>query len=72
MQRIGERNSFDYSEKRYAHDDFSDNQSSIPVLRICENCEGKKVVVITTRQENQQMEEKSVKCPICKGEGVVI
>lgn len=66
-----ERNRFAYIERSPNHDTRHNPVSSTSIISRCKNCDGKKIIIITEKHENDHTEEKSVKCPVCKGSGVI-
>lgn len=63
IDRFGNADEKPVGDTGYGH------QSPDPISSKCKNCDGKRVIIIKKKHENQHIEEIAVKCPICNGSG---
>ena len=70
--KMMKRNSFDDVDRKIGGENSFNRMSVASSLSTCNNCGGKKVIIIKIKGENQHIEEKSIKCPVCNGSGFTV
>lgn len=62
-----DRNRFFGADEKIDNPEHQHPKTPTPISVKCQNCDGKGVVIVAVKHENQHTDEKAVKCPVCSG-----